>query len=94
MTEIGLQPRLFKSLGTEFVDPSAYSCLFSENIGQCVRHLIEIHIINEINKTLDNSMFVSKNGFNRINNSCSPHIHNIKIFELPCDFIPHISASM
>ena len=37
-----MKPKLFKLRGTEYVDPSAYSWLFTENIGQSVRYVIEI----------------------------------------------------
>ena len=38
--------------------------------------------------------FCVKNELNRINTSNNPHMPNLKIFELPGDFIPHISANM
>ena len=58
--KLSIEPKLFKHLGTEYVGPSTYSSLFTENIGQCVRYIIEIHIIKLINETLDNSMFFSQ----------------------------------
>ena len=49
---------MYKPLGTEYVDSNAYSWLFTENIGQGVRYIMEIDIIKKINETLDYSMFL------------------------------------
>ena len=38
---VQIKPKLFKPIGTEYVDPNTYSWLFTENIGQYVRYTIE-----------------------------------------------------
>ena len=39
---VEIKPKLFKPLGTEYVNPNTYSWLFTENIGQYVRYSNEI----------------------------------------------------
>ena len=52
-----IEPKLFKPLGTEYVDPSTYSWLFTEKIGQYVWYIIEI----QRESFSDNSMSVCQN---------------------------------